>query len=107
MPKFTGGCLCGAVRYEANAEPALVAVCHCVTCQKNTGSSYSFNLGMPADAVSITGDGKVSTRTEAGPAASLFTAPSVPAADRPSPATATPIPGSCSSRRGLSTILPR
>jgi hypothetical protein len=58
MPKFTGGCLCGAVRYEADGDPAMVAVCHCATCQKNTGSSYSINLGMPADAVTITGDGK-------------------------------------------------
>jgi hypothetical protein len=33
MSKITGGCLCGSVRYTSEAEPALVAVCHCATCQ--------------------------------------------------------------------------
>jgi hypothetical protein len=51
MPRVTGGCLCGAVRYESDAEPALVAVCHCASC--HTGSAFSVNLGMPADSVTI------------------------------------------------------
>ena len=29
MPKITGGCLGGSVRYASDAEPALVAACHC------------------------------------------------------------------------------
>ena len=29
MREMTGGCLCGQVRYSANADPAIVAVCHC------------------------------------------------------------------------------
>ncbi|MEL6576725.1 MAG: GFA family protein [Pseudomonadota bacterium] len=56
MARFEGGCLCGAVRYEADGEPAVVAVCHCRTCQKVSGASYSYNLGMPTDAVRITGE---------------------------------------------------
>lgn len=56
MAKIHGGCLCGAVRYESDAEPAMVAVCHCTTCQKNTGSAFSLNLGMPEKSVTITGD---------------------------------------------------
>ena len=36
MPKLEGGCLCGAVRYTSEAEPALTAVCHCPDCQKQT-----------------------------------------------------------------------
>lgn len=57
MPKVIGGCLCGAVRYESASEPAAVVACHCKTCQKYTGSAFSLNLGMPSDAVTITGDG--------------------------------------------------
>ena len=56
MPKVAGGCLCGGVRYQSDAEPAIVVTCQCATCQKNTGSSFSLNLGLPQDAVTVEGD---------------------------------------------------
>ena len=55
MAKIRGACLCGNVRYASDAEPAAVVVCHCVTCQKNTGSAFSLNIGIPTDAVKISG----------------------------------------------------
>ena len=39
--KIEGGCLCGKVRYSADAEPAFVGVCHCKNCQKGTGTAFS------------------------------------------------------------------
>lgn len=42
---LTGGCFCGAVRYEINAFPLLVYACHCTQCQRQTGSA--FGLSMP------------------------------------------------------------
>lgn len=36
-----GGCLCGAVRYKCTDAPIWSANCHCKSCQKLTGSSFS------------------------------------------------------------------
>ena len=54
--KLDGGCLCGAVRFRADVEPALVAVCHCATCQRTTGSSFCYNVTVPESAVTVEGD---------------------------------------------------
>lgn len=37
----TGGCLCGAVRYEAKGDPVQAMLCHCKNCQKTSGSALS------------------------------------------------------------------
>ena len=37
---FTGGCACGAIRYECTAEPLYMGNCHCRDCQRATGSAY-------------------------------------------------------------------
>jgi len=36
--KTTGGCLCGAVRYESTAQPHKVGYCHCRVCQRVSGA---------------------------------------------------------------------
>ncbi|KAB8335412.1 GFA family protein [Scytonema tolypothrichoides VB-61278] len=56
--KFTGGCLCGSVRYECSAEPLTMGNCHCRDCQRATGSAYASALLVPQCAVTITGDVK-------------------------------------------------
>jgi len=53
--QMTGGRLCGNVRYTANADPAIVSVCHCKNCQKQTGTAFSVVVGVPKSAVSIQG----------------------------------------------------
>ncbi len=37
MPS-TGGCMCGAVRYEAIGKPLVVGHCHCHSCRRHTGA---------------------------------------------------------------------
>ena len=55
MPKsFTGGCACGAIRYEVNAEPIAMFNCHCRDCQHASGGPYTGVVYMPAKAVKIT-----------------------------------------------------
>ena len=36
--KVSGGCMCGAVRYEAIGIPVNVAYCHCIDCRGFTGA---------------------------------------------------------------------
>ena len=72
MPRISGGCLCRAIRYESDAQPAMVAVCHCSSCQKNTGSAFSLNLGMPKGSVSITGDSLATYEDRAGSSGNVF-----------------------------------
>ena len=37
---FSGGCLCGAIRYTCTAEPYVSYACHCTACQKRTASAF-------------------------------------------------------------------
>lgn len=37
---WSGGCFCGAVRYECNGEPVRVTICHCLWCQRRTGTAF-------------------------------------------------------------------
>jgi hypothetical protein len=50
-----GGCLCGAVRYEARWPPLATATCACVNCQKQAGSAVSVIAVLPREALSVTG----------------------------------------------------
>jgi hypothetical protein len=56
MTKLTGGCLCGAIRYECSAQPVWSGNCHCRDCQKLSGGGYTAILFVPDDSVFITGD---------------------------------------------------
>ena len=50
----TGGCLCGAVRYESLKPPEQVSYCHCRMCQKSSGNPYFLGAFMAAKAFRFT-----------------------------------------------------
>jgi len=44
MAGFTGGCLCGAIRYEVKGDALRIANCHCDDCRRATGASFATNV---------------------------------------------------------------
>ena len=56
MDRFTGGCLCGAVRISATGRPYRVGLCHCLDCRKHHGALFSASAIFPENAVTIEGE---------------------------------------------------
>ena len=48
-PKHTGGCLCGAVRYEIYSDLQGVVCCHCTKCRRFHGHIAAYVLSMVDD----------------------------------------------------------
>jgi hypothetical protein len=48
-----GRCACGAVRYRLTSDPLFVHCCHCLNCQRQTGSAFVINLLIEADRVQL------------------------------------------------------
>jgi hypothetical protein len=53
--RYTGGCLCGALRYEAEGEPLYQGICYCVDCRKASGSGFIPFIGFASSAVRFSG----------------------------------------------------
>jgi hypothetical protein len=49
-----GGCSCGEIRYRLLSEPLIVHCCHCLNCQRQTGSAFVINVLLEADRVELT-----------------------------------------------------
>jgi hypothetical protein len=48
-----GGCACGSVRYRLTSDPLFTHCCHCLNCQRQTGSAFVINLLIEADRVEL------------------------------------------------------
>lgn len=51
-------CRCGQLRLTATGEPVRVSVCHCLNCQKRSGSAFAAQVRFPTLVVSIEGESK-------------------------------------------------
>jgi hypothetical protein len=60
----TGGCLCGAVRYEYRGEIGAAGYCHCADCRRISGSAFGISVRVAASGFRITaGRPKAYTKT--------------------------------------------
>jgi hypothetical protein len=48
-----GGCACGEVRYRLTSEPLFTHCCHCLNCQRQTGSAFVINMLIETNRVEL------------------------------------------------------
>lgn len=53
---YTGGCACGAIRYEVAAEPIVMNQCQCRQCQRDSGTGHGAHLTFSGAPVTVTGE---------------------------------------------------
>jgi hypothetical protein len=53
---YTGGCACGAIRYEIPGEPVFTNHCHCRDCQHDSGTGHGSYLTFAATGMELTGE---------------------------------------------------
>ncbi|MBI1207872.1 MAG: aldehyde-activating protein [Azospirillum sp.] len=59
---FSGGCLCGGVRFHSAAAPQMAGHCHCIDCRKSSGTGHCTHLIIPENAFTIEGEVRFYTR---------------------------------------------
>ena len=63
MTERTASCRCGQLRVTLDGDPVRISVCHCLACQKRTGSVFSAQVRWPAECAVFEGESKQWTRT--------------------------------------------
>lgn len=58
MTTRTATCRCGQYRATVTGDPVRISVCHCLNCQKRSGSSFAAQARWPDEQVSIFGDSR-------------------------------------------------
>src|SRR5262245_43788764 len=55
MPTFEGACSCKEVTFTLASEPMFVHCCHCLDCQRQTGSAFVINALIETDRITCRG----------------------------------------------------
>ena len=63
QPSRVATCSCGQLRAHVVGEPERVSVCHCLACQRRTGSVFGAQARFPRDAVTVVGTSTEYVRT--------------------------------------------
>src|SRR5262249_35870160 len=53
---YTGGCACGAIRYEISGEPVSSNHCQCRDCQSESGAGHLSHLTFMREGVAVSGE---------------------------------------------------
>ena len=56
MTTHQAACSCGQLRVEVDGDPVRVSVCHCLACQRRTGSAFGYQARWPAESTRVTGE---------------------------------------------------
>lgn len=56
-------CQCGQLTAECDGEPLRVSVCHCLECQRRSGSAFAAQARFPREAVRVAGESREWSRT--------------------------------------------
>ena len=64
-------CRCGQLTATCRGEPVRVSVCHCLNCQKRSGSAFAAQARWPDDQVTITGATQMTMKGEIVPPANM------------------------------------
>ena len=54
-PSRIASCSCGQLQAQVSGEPVRVSVCHCLACQRRTGSVFGAQARFPREAVTVVG----------------------------------------------------
>ena len=63
MQTRTATCRCGQLQAHCEGDPVRISVCHCLDCQKRSGSAFAAQARWPDDKVRVTGAAKTWVRT--------------------------------------------
>ena len=72
MTTRTASCRCGQLRATCTGEPVRISVCHCLDCQKRSGSVFAVQARWPAAQVRIEGRSQAWVSTGDGGDATTF-----------------------------------
>lgn len=61
----SASCVCGSLQVECAGEPEMVSLCHCLDCQRRTGSAFGIAAFFAADRVRVRGDSSRFSTTSA------------------------------------------
>jgi hypothetical protein len=63
--RIEGGCSCGAIKIEGEADPEKTQICHCTDCQTSTGTAFRISIPVPGTSFKITGQPNIYVKTTA------------------------------------------
>jgi hypothetical protein len=63
--RIDGGCSCGAIKIEGEADPEKTQICHCTDCQTSTGTAFRVSIPVPGTTFKMTGQPNYYLKTTA------------------------------------------